>query len=266
MPFLFWLIGKASFGLEQARIRILGDEWAGDVDSVGREVKRFKPGDQVFGFTGQRFGANAEFLCWPRVLRWPISRQRDHGGGRRHPLWALMACPFCAGRTSSRAEDPDQRGQRRDRLGRVQIAKHLGAEVTAVCGGPDWNSSAPGADRAIDYEEQDFTRNGETYDVIFDILARRIFRAAGIRSSPAEFSSTPASRPGISFDDPDVPVARGGSSARSRQEASRICWRSKNWSRPGRSRRSSTGVSPWTAPPTLTAMSRPGAGLGPWSS
>jgi len=178
MPFLFWLIGKASFGWNKPRIRILGDEWAGDVVSVGREVKRFKPGDQVFGFTGQRFGANAEFLCLAEsapVAHKPATVTMEEAAVI--PYGALMALPLLR-----RANlQPGQRILINGASGgigsaAVQIAKHLGAEVTAVCGGPRLEFvRALGADRAIDYEEQDFTKNGETYDVIFDILGQAHF-------------------------------------------------------------------------------------------
>jgi len=72
--------------------------------SAGRSSAS-SPGDQVFGFTGQRLRRQRRVpVFWPRVLRWPIiARQRDHGGGRRHPLWGPDGPgPFCAGRTSSR--------------------------------------------------------------------------------------------------------------------------------------------------------------------
>jgi NADPH:quinone reductase-like Zn-dependent oxidoreductase len=178
MPFLFWLIGKASFGWKKPRIRILGNEWAGEVVSVGRDVKRFKPGDQVFGYTGQRFGAYAEFLCLAEsapVAHKPANVTMEEAAVI--PYGAMMALPLLR-RANLQPGQTILINGASGGIGSaaVQIAKHLGADVTAVCGGPRLEFvRALGADRAIDYEEQDFTRNGETYDVIFDILGQAPF-------------------------------------------------------------------------------------------
>jgi len=178
MPFLFWLIAKMTMGWRKPRIRILGNELAGEVEAVGRDVKRFKPGDQVFGYAGQRFGAYAEFLCLREsapVAHKPADLSFEEAAVI--PYGAMMALPLL--------RKADLKPGRKILINgasgaigsaAVQIAKHLGAEVTAVCGGPRLEFvRALGADRAIDYAEQDFTRNGETYDVIFDILGQAPF-------------------------------------------------------------------------------------------
>jgi NADPH:quinone reductase-like Zn-dependent oxidoreductase len=65
MPFPFWLLAKISFGLRKPRIRILGSEFSGKIEATGQDVKRFKEGDQVFGYRGQSMGAYAEYLYMP---------------------------------------------------------------------------------------------------------------------------------------------------------------------------------------------------------
>ena len=173
MPLLFWLVAKTAMGWRRPKIRILGNEFAGEVVAAGRDVRRFKPGDEVFGYTGQRFGAYADYISLsekapvahkPANLSWEEAAVIPYG--------ALMALSLLR-RAKLR---PGQRILINGASGgigaaAVQIAKHLGADVTAVCGGARLGYvRALGADRAIDYAEQDFTRNGETYDVIFDIL------------------------------------------------------------------------------------------------
>ena len=178
MPFLFWAVAKAGIGWRRPKIRVLGNEMAGEVVLVGRDVKRFKPGDPVFGQTGMRFGAYAEFLCLPEsatVALKPANLSFEEAAVI--PYGAIMALPLLR-----RAKlGPGRRILINGASGgigsaAVQIAKHLGADVTAVCGGPRLDFvRALGADRAIDYAEEDFTGNGETYDVVFDILGRLPF-------------------------------------------------------------------------------------------
>ena len=178
MPFPFWLIAKRAIGWKTPKVRILGNELAGEVVSVGRKVTRFKPGDHVFGQTGMCFGAYAEFLCLPEsalVALKPANLSFEEAAVI--PYGAIMALPLLR-RVNLR---PGRRILINGASGgigsaAVQIAKHLGADVTAVCGGPRLDFvRALGADRAIDYAKEDFTRNGETYDVIFDILGRLPF-------------------------------------------------------------------------------------------
>jgi NADPH:quinone reductase-like Zn-dependent oxidoreductase len=173
MPFLFWLIAKMALGWRRPKVRILGNELAGDVVSVGPDVRRFNPGDKVFGYAGQRFGAYAEFICLPEnapVAHKPATLSYEEAAVI--PYGALMAVSLLR-RAKLR---PGQRILINGASGgigsaAVQIAKHLGAEVTAVCGGARLDYvRALGANRAINYTEQDFTRGDETYDVIFDIL------------------------------------------------------------------------------------------------
>ena len=175
MPFLFWLMSKAALGRRNPRIRVLGNELAGKVAAVGPNVSRFKPGDEVFGYSGQRFGAYAEFLCLPESA--PVAPKPVHLSFEE-----AAAIPYGAVMALALLRKVDLQPGRKILINgasgaigsaAVQIAKHLGADVTAVCGGLRLEFvKALGADRAIDYAEQDFTQSGETYDVILDILGR----------------------------------------------------------------------------------------------
>lgn len=178
MPFLFWLMARFAFGLRKPNKQILGGEFAGEVDAVGADVTRFKVGDAVFGYRGQDLGANAELLCMAEdglVALKPDNMTHEQAAAV--PYGALTALNLL------RKLDI-QPGQKVLILGAsggigsaaVQLAKHAGAQVTGVCGTPGLAFvKALGADHAIDYTQEDFTKNGEVYDVIVDILGRGSF-------------------------------------------------------------------------------------------
>lgn len=178
MPFLFWLLAKLSFGLREPKVAILGSEFSGEVEAVGKEVTSFKPGDPVFGYLGQSMGAYAEYLCVPEtgvLALKPASMTWEEAAVV--PYGAIMALPLL----KKAAIQPGQKVLINGASGgigsaAVQIAKHFGAEVTGVCGTQrlDFVRSL-GADKVIDYRKEDFTQNGETYDLIVDILGKGSF-------------------------------------------------------------------------------------------
>ncbi len=178
MPGLFWFFAKMYFGFSKPNVTRLGSEFSGVVESVGKEVSTFKPGDPVFGYLGQPMGAYAEYVCMPEsgVLA-PKPASMSHEEAAASAYGNIMALYLLR-------EAGIQKGQKvlingaSGSIGAaaVQVAKHFGAEVTAVCGpaGLDY-VKALGADKAIDYKREDFTQGGETYDFVLDVLGRVSF-------------------------------------------------------------------------------------------
>jgi NADPH:quinone reductase-like Zn-dependent oxidoreductase len=149
---------------------------AGEIESVGREVTSFKPGDQVFGMDGFRAGTYAEKVCWPAssalALR-PTNLTYDESAAL--PYGGLIAS-FFVRRLKVR------KGQRLLVYGAsgaigtsvVQLARHLGAEVTGVCSTTNLELvRSLGASTVIDYTRNDFTQSGRRYDIIFDAVGKR---------------------------------------------------------------------------------------------
>lgn len=169
----FWLPLRLALGLRKPKRRILGSYFAGEVAEVGKDVRELAPGDEVFGCAGLRLGAYAEYMALPASYTLVAKPENmTFAEAAAVPLGGLNALHFMR-RARIRPGDTVLVNGAGGSIGAhgVQIAKAMGAEVTAVDTAPKHGLVCRlGADRFIDYREQDFTASGRTYDVIFDMV------------------------------------------------------------------------------------------------
>ena len=165
-------------GLVRPRVTVLGNEFAGEVEAVGSGVTSFEVGDRVFGFTGDRYGAHAEYLAMPQAgLLATMPANLTYEEAAPSTEGSQYALSFISKAAVQRGQDVLVNGAT-GAIGSaaVQLLHYLGAQVTAICSTEHVELvRGLGADRVIDYRAEDFTKDEQTYDVVCDAVGKSSF-------------------------------------------------------------------------------------------
>jgi len=190
MPKGLGFVGRLVFGLTGPRKPILGTEFSGIIEKVGSDVSTFQAGDAVIGFPGASFGAHAEFITMP--VDGKLTKKPDtvsFAEAAAIPFGGTTAFDFLVNKAKLKSGDRILMNGASGSVGSasVQIAKHLGANVTAVCSGKNTDLVQKlGADRVIDYRTESIVEHGVQYDMVIDTVgtlpwsqAQHAIRAGG---------------------------------------------------------------------------------------
>jgi NADPH:quinone reductase-like Zn-dependent oxidoreductase len=174
MPAGLGLVGRLVFGITRPRKPVLGTDLSGVVEAIGADVTTFQPGDAVIGFPGAGFGAHAEYITMPadgKVVRKPETLTFEEAAAIT--FGATTAYDFLINKGKLRAGERVLINGASGSVGSacVQLAKHFGAEVTGICSATNADLvRSIGADHVIDYNTQDFTKEGPQYDMVVDTV------------------------------------------------------------------------------------------------
>ncbi len=178
VPLSFWVPARIALGIKSPKINILGAELSGEIESIGKDVKKFKIGDQVFAYPGHHLGGYAEYKCMeedsaiaikPSKLTFEEAAAVSFGGNTA--LHFLKQANINDGQKVLIYGASGSVGTYA-----VQLAKYFGAEVTGVCSTSNIDLvKSLGADIVIDYTKEDFSKNGKFYNVIFDTVGKSTF-------------------------------------------------------------------------------------------
>ncbi len=175
-------------GLTKPKNKILGSEFAGEIETVGKKVKLYKAGDRVIGTT-PGYGSYSEFICLP-VEKSTIAKMASNKSYEEAITCCdgfLTALPFLRDKGKIQSDQKVLIIGASGSVGSaaVQLAKYFGAKVTGVCSTSSMELvESLGAGKAIDYTKEDFTKSGETYDIIFDLTGKIKFSKCKISLTP----------------------------------------------------------------------------------